>query len=138
RGVRHLPARPRASRTRGCYAFSVQMSADSERIAGLLGDTLRRRREELGRSLRSTAGSAGISPGHLSDVERGRKELSLERLGDVARALETSAGEIFLDLAIALGAAPPRPARHPAALAPNPPAPTASPPPTPPRTGPPP
>ena len=96
------------------------MSADSERIAGLLGDTLRRRREELGRSLRSTAGSAGISPGHLSDVERGRKELSLERLGDVARALETSAGEIFLDLAIALGAAPPRPARYPAGFAPNP------------------
>ena len=32
----------------------------------------------------------------------------------------TSSGEIFLDLAIALGAAPPRPARYPAGFAPNP------------------
>jgi len=96
------------------------MSAESEQLAGLLGETLRRRRDERGQSLRATAESAGVSPGHLSDVERGRKELSLERLGDVARALGTSAGEIFLDLAIALGAAPPRPARYPAGFAPDP------------------
>ncbi|MEW6583203.1 MAG: helix-turn-helix transcriptional regulator [Actinomycetota bacterium] len=96
----------------------MQSNADSAQLGTVLGGVLRARREKSGRSLRSVAQNAGISPTHLSEVERGVKELSLARLGGLADALGVPAGEIFLDIAIALGAAPPR--RHPVGFAPDP------------------
>ncbi|MDN6303132.1 MAG: helix-turn-helix transcriptional regulator, partial [Brachybacterium sp.] len=42
----------------------------------LLGQTLRRRRRALGRTLADVAAQAGVSMQHLSDVERGRKDAS--------------------------------------------------------------
>jgi transcriptional regulator with XRE-family HTH domain len=103
----------------------VQSYAESEQpletgITQVLGESLRTRREGLGLSLRGAAERAGISPAHLSEVERGRKEPSLAKLSALAEALETTPGEVFLDLAIALGAAPPRPVRHPLGFAPDP------------------
>lgn len=81
---------------------------------------LRGLREERGLSIRSTAERAGISAAHLSEVERGRKELSLSRMAALARALELPVGDVFLAVAAALGAAPaPRP-RHPLGFAPDP------------------
>jgi transcriptional regulator with XRE-family HTH domain len=101
----------------------VRSFAESEHtdagIAEALGEVLRGRREERGLSLRAAAERAGISPAHLSEVERGVKELSLGRLAALARALEVPVGEVFLDLAIALGAAAPAP-RHPVGFAPDP------------------
>jgi transcriptional regulator with XRE-family HTH domain len=97
----------------------VQLYADSAQVTGSLGRALRERREESGRSLRTVAVQAGISPTHLSEVERGVKEISLGRLDGLARALDVPVGELFLDMAIALGAAPARP-RRPAGFAPNP------------------
>ena len=47
---------------------------------------------------------AGISPAHLSEVERGRKEISTERLLAVARSLEVTVADLFLELARELGA----------------------------------
>ena len=99
------------------YAQSEQAAPD---IPLILGETLRARREELGLSLRAAAERAGISPAHLSEVERGRKEPSLPKLAALAHALDTTPGEVFLDLAIALGAAAPRPVRHPLGFAPDP------------------
>lgn len=100
------------------------MYAQSERadvtIQRILGESLRARRDALGLSLRAVAERAAISPAHLSEVERGRKEPSLAKLDALAGALETTPGEVFLDLAIALGAAPPRPVRHPLGFAPDP------------------
>ncbi len=97
------------------------MSAHSEQSVGsLLGKTLRARREVSGFSLRQAAERAGMSPAHLSEVERGLKEPSLGALQRIADALGGGAGEVFLDLAIALGAAPPRPVRHPLGFAPDP------------------
>jgi transcriptional regulator with XRE-family HTH domain len=99
----------------------VQVSADSEQDpVARLGEVIRTRRETSGLSLRAAAEKARISPAHLSEVERGVKELSLGRLGALAEALDTTAGEIVLDLAIALGAAPALPARHPLGFAPDP------------------
>ncbi|MCU0307640.1 MAG: helix-turn-helix transcriptional regulator [Thermoleophilia bacterium] len=89
-------------------------------LARRLGLILRARREEAGLSLRAAAERAGMSAAHLSEVERGIKEPSLARLGPMARALGLAPGEVVLDLAIALGAAPPRPVRHPAGFAPDP------------------
>jgi len=103
------------------YAESEQQSsAGAAEIVDALGEALRSRREELGLSLRAAAERAGISPAHLSEVERGRKEPSLAKLAALSGALETTPGELFLDLAIALGAAPPRLTRHPLGFAPDP------------------
>lgn len=100
----------------------MRPSAHSEQSdpVARLGEVIRARREAAGLSLRALAERARISPAHLSEVERGLKELSLGRLDPLAQALETSAGEIVLDLAIALGAAPENPARHPVGFAPDP------------------
>jgi transcriptional regulator with XRE-family HTH domain len=100
----------------------VQSYADSEQVSlqAVLGEVLRERREERGLSLRATAERAGMSPAHLSEVERGRKEPSLAKLAALARALDCSAGDVFLDLAVALGAAPPQAVRHPLGFAPDP------------------
>ncbi|MFD7709520.1 helix-turn-helix domain-containing protein [Streptomyces sp. NPDC059786] len=42
--------------------------------------SLRAAREEKGMSLRTAAARSGIDPGHLSKVERGEKQLSLDAL----------------------------------------------------------
>ena len=97
------------------------MYAQSEhQVGNLVGETLRARREESGLSLRAAAERAGMSPAHLSEVERGLKEPSLGALERIADAVGGGVGEVFLDLAIALGAAPPRPVRHPLGFAPDP------------------
>jgi transcriptional regulator with XRE-family HTH domain len=53
----------------------------------LLGEVLRRRRTEQGRTLREVAASARVSLGYLSEVERGRKEASSELLAAICAAL---------------------------------------------------
>lgn len=41
------------------------------------------------------AAEAGLSPAHLSEVERGRKEMSTERLIAVAHALGMRPGQVY-------------------------------------------
>lgn len=53
----------------------------------LIGALLRARREEQARTLRDVAESARVSVAYLSEVERGRKEVSSEVLVAVCRAL---------------------------------------------------
>ncbi|MFJ9176024.1 helix-turn-helix domain-containing protein [Streptomyces sp. NPDC102360] len=53
----------------------------------VVGEVLRRRRREQGRTLQDVADVAGISMPYLSEVERGRKEASSEMLAAVAGAL---------------------------------------------------
>lgn len=47
----------------------------------------RRAREHHGRSLREVARAAGIDPGHLSRVERGQAQLSLDATRRLAAVL---------------------------------------------------
>ncbi len=54
--------------------------------------------------LTEVAGEAGLSPAHLSEVERGRKEVSTKRLLAVAHALGVPPADIYADLARLLGA----------------------------------
>ncbi len=82
--------------------FAYSESARSVRTA--LGAILRMRREAARRTLTEVAAEAGLSPGHLSEVERGRKEVSIERLLAVAHALGARPAEIYADLARLLGA----------------------------------
>ena len=82
--------------------FAASESAQTVRTA--LGAILRQRREAARRTLTEVAGEAGLSPAHLSEVERGRKEVSIERLVAVAHALGVRPAEIYADLARQLGA----------------------------------
>lgn len=68
----------------------------------MLGAVLRRAREGAGRTLADVAESAGISPTHLSEVERGRKEISTEKLINVARTLGVPLASIYGELAAGL------------------------------------
>src|SRR5919197_859976 len=80
-------------------------SETPEHVRATLGAVLRRHRELQERSLADIAGPAGISQGFLSEVERGRKDVSTERLLKVARALEVTIADVYLELARELGAA---------------------------------
>ncbi len=82
-------------------------SETPEHVRATLGAILRRAREANERSLLDIAGPAGISPAFLSEVERGRKEISVEKLLAVARALDLTIGELYLQLAQELGAGEP-------------------------------
>src|SRR5947209_20555437 len=88
--------------------FAYSEAAQAIRIA--LGSVLRTRREAARRTLTEVAAEAGLSPAHLSEVDRGRKEVSTERLVAVAHALAIPPAEIFAELARLLGAAAADPA----------------------------
>src|SRR5439155_884331 len=77
--------------------FAHSESARSVREA--LGAVLRGRRQAARRTLSEVAAEAGLSPAHLSEVERGLKEASIERLLAVSHALGARPAEIYADLA---------------------------------------
>ncbi|ROR74203.1 helix-turn-helix domain-containing protein [Bogoriella caseilytica] len=60
----------------------------------VLGEQLRERRRDQGRTLTDTARAAGLSPQYLSEIERGRKEPSSEVVAAVAEALGTTLLEL--------------------------------------------
>jgi transcriptional regulator with XRE-family HTH domain len=78
-------------------------SEDASTIRVALGALLRRRREEAEHSLSEIAAAAELSPAYLSEVERGLKDISTDRLMAIARALEVSVAELYLQLARSLG-----------------------------------
>ena len=80
--------------------FAHSESARTVREA--LGAVLRGRRAASRRTLSEVAAEAGLSPAHLSEVERGLKEVS--------HALGARPAEIYADLARLLGADTERPA----------------------------
>ena len=82
-------------------------SETPEHVRATLGAILRRHREASEWSLADIARPAGISTAYLSEVERGRKDISTDRLLAVARALDVTVGELFLELARELGAGEP-------------------------------
>jgi transcriptional regulator with XRE-family HTH domain len=82
-------------------------SETAEHVRTTLGAILRRRREGNERGLAEVAGPAGISIGFLSEVERGLKDISTERLLRLAIALETTIAELYYELGRELGAGEP-------------------------------
>ena len=87
--------------------MSFAKSETPELISAMLGAILRREREAAGRTLADVAEAAGLSPAYLSEVERGRKEISTERLITVARTLRISVAAIYRELASGLDGADP-------------------------------
>ncbi len=61
----------------------------------VVGDELRRRRMDQGRTLRDVSTSARVSLGYLSEVERGQKEASSELLSAICGALEVPLSEVM-------------------------------------------
>ena len=61
----------------------------------VVGDELRRRRMDQGRTLRDVSTSARVSLGYLSEVERGQKEASSELLAAICGALEVPLSEVM-------------------------------------------
>lgn len=74
-----------------------------------LGETLRDIRSRCGLTLRELSEQAAISPGYLSELERGRKEVSSELLASVCAALNISVSDLMMEAAgaMALHAASP-------------------------------
>lgn len=63
-----------------------------------MGDVLRRRRVEQGRTLRDVSAAARVSLGYLSEVERGRKEASSELLAAICEALDLPLSEVLREV----------------------------------------
>ena len=61
----------------------------------LLGDVLRRQRQRQGRTLREVSSSARVSLGYLSEVERGRKDVSSDLLTSIAGALGVEVPDVL-------------------------------------------
>ena len=64
----------------------------------LLGDVLRRRRQQQGRTLREVSAAARVSLGYLSEIERGQKEASSELLASICEALGVPMSEVLRDV----------------------------------------
>ena len=61
----------------------------------VIGNRLREQRLNRGASLRDTATGAGISPGHLSDIENGNSHASLPVLLRLCRALHLPVADLL-------------------------------------------
>ncbi|MDY6050577.1 MAG: helix-turn-helix transcriptional regulator [Corynebacterium sp.] len=64
-----------------------------------LGIALRGFRADVGLTLRELAEMSRVSPGYLSELERGRKEVSSELLASVCRALHVSVADVLIEAA---------------------------------------
>lgn len=64
-----------------------------------LGATLRGFREDAHLTLRQLAVQANVSPGYLSELERGRKEVSSELLASVCEALGVRVSQAIIEAA---------------------------------------
>ena len=85
-------------------------------VRRLIGDVLRRRRVEQGRTLREVSAAARVSLGYLSEVERGRKEASSELLAAICLALDLPMSEVLREVSDEMsGSKPPPWARYSAA-----------------------
>ena len=71
------------------------MGGDVIVLRQVIGDELRRRRQDQGRTLRDVSGAAAVSLGYLSEIERGQKEASSELLAALCGALEVSLSDVL-------------------------------------------
>ena len=71
----------------------------------LLGDVLRQRRQNQGRTLREVSAEARVSLGYLSEVERGQKEASSELLAAICEALGVRMSDLLREVSDSLAMA---------------------------------
>ena len=80
----------------------------------VIGDELRRRRQDQGRTLREVSAAAAVSLGYLSEVERGQKEASSELLAAICDALHVPLSDVLSSVSPHLAEAETAP--HPALM----------------------
>ena len=80
-------------------AVKIPKRAPEPLLREALGLTLRAFRADKGVTLRELAGVARVSPGYLSELERGRKEVSSELLAAVCHALEVGVADVLIEAA---------------------------------------
>lgn len=68
---------------------------DLGKILKKFGATVQSHRKAQGVSLPTLAGVAGISKGHLSDIEHGNRNVSLETVHKLATALRVEASTLI-------------------------------------------
>lgn len=68
-------------------------------LRDVLGAELRRRRVQQGRTLLEVSATARVSLSYLSEVERGRKEVSSECLAAICSALESPLSGVLASVA---------------------------------------
>jgi transcriptional regulator with XRE-family HTH domain len=62
-----------------------------------LGETIRKIRTDLGMSQEALAYAAGLDVGYMGRVERGKNNVTVLSLANIADALQTTAGQLLLD-----------------------------------------
>ena len=70
----------------------------------VIGDELRRRRQDQGRTLRDVSAAARVSLGYLSEIERGQKEASSELLAAICTALDVPLSALLRSVSDEVGA----------------------------------
>ena len=71
-------------------------------VREVVGEELRRTREQQNKSLRSVSEGAAISLGYLSEIERGLKEPSSEIIYSISRALGIKMSDLYLSVSFEL------------------------------------
>ncbi len=83
-------------------AVAEQPESREPLLREALGETLRDIRSRTGQTLRELSENAAISPGYLSELERGRKEVSSELLASVCAALGVTVSDLMMEAATAM------------------------------------
>lgn len=65
------------------------------KIATIIGQRLRRRRQELGYSQELTSEKAGLHPTYIGQVERGEKNATIESIEKICIALDYPMEDLF-------------------------------------------
>lgn len=68
---------------------------DEPRLSEVIGDVLRDERHEQGRTLADVAEGASVSLPYLSEIERGRKEVSSDVLRSICDELELPLADVL-------------------------------------------
>lgn len=71
------------------------MSAPPSSLRRVVADNVRRRRLELGLSQEGLAAEAGLHRTYIGGIERGERNLSLDNIERLARALKVSPAEML-------------------------------------------
>jgi transcriptional regulator with XRE-family HTH domain len=67
----------------------------AEDVKSRFGLAIKQRRQELGISQEVLAGQAGLYRTYIADIERGARNLSLENIEKIAKALDVSISDLF-------------------------------------------